>query len=38
VLAIGYALDLDGDPTVTLGIVSALHRTAEHRGPGSLKA
>jgi S1-C subfamily serine protease len=26
VLAIGYALDLDGDPTVTLGIVSALDR------------
>lgn len=27
VLSIGYALDLDGDPTVTLGIVSALART-----------
>ncbi len=27
VVAIGYALDLDGAPTVTLGIVSALHRT-----------
>jgi S1-C subfamily serine protease len=27
VLAIGYALDLDGDPTVTLGIVSSLDRT-----------
>ena len=27
VLAIGYALDLDGDPTVTLGIVSSLGRT-----------
>jgi putative serine protease PepD len=27
VLSIGYALDLDGDPTVTLGIVSALDRT-----------
>jgi putative serine protease PepD len=27
VLAIGFALDLDGDPTVTLGIVSALDRT-----------
>ena len=26
-LSIGYALDLDGDPTVTLGIVSALDRT-----------
>jgi S1-C subfamily serine protease len=27
VLAIGYALDLDGDPTVTAGIVSSLGRT-----------
>ena len=27
VVAIGFALDLDGDPTVTLGIVSALDRT-----------
>ena len=27
VLAIGFALDLDGEPTVTLGIVSALDRT-----------
>lgn len=27
VVAIGFALDLDGDPTVTLGIVSALNRT-----------
>jgi S1-C subfamily serine protease len=27
VLAIGYALDLDGDPTVTLGIISSLDRT-----------
>ena len=27
VLSIGYALDLDGDPTVTLGIVSAIGRT-----------
>ncbi|MEX1105721.1 MAG: trypsin-like peptidase domain-containing protein [Ilumatobacteraceae bacterium] len=27
VLAIGYALDLDGDPTVTLGIVSAVDRS-----------
>jgi S1-C subfamily serine protease len=27
VLAIGFALGLDGDPTVTLGIVSALDRT-----------
>ena len=29
VLAIGYALDLDGDPTVTLGIVSSLDRTLD---------
>jgi len=36
VLAIGYALDLDGDPTVTLGIVSALHRTLNTES-GSLK-
>jgi len=27
VVAIGFALDLDGEPTVTLGIVSALDRT-----------
>jgi putative serine protease PepD len=27
VVAIGFALDLDGDPSVTLGIVSALERT-----------
>jgi putative serine protease PepD len=27
VVAIGYALDLDGGPTVTMGIVSALSRT-----------
>jgi len=27
VVAVGYALDLDGDPSVTLGIVSALGRT-----------
>lgn len=27
VLAVGYALDLDGDPSVTRGIVSALDRT-----------
>lgn len=27
VMAIGYALDLDGDPTVTTGIVSAQNRT-----------
>ncbi len=29
VLAIGFALDLDGDPSVTLGIVSALGRTIQ---------
>ncbi|MDO8362614.1 MAG: trypsin-like peptidase domain-containing protein [Actinomycetota bacterium] len=28
VVAVGYALDLDGDPTVTAGIVSALGRTS----------
>ncbi len=27
VVAIGFALDLDGDPSVTLGIISALDRT-----------
>jgi len=27
VVAIGYALGLEGDPTVTTGIISALHRT-----------
>jgi S1-C subfamily serine protease len=36
VLAIGYALDLDGDPTVTLGIVSSLDRTLTTE-TGSLK-
>ena len=36
VLAIGYALDLDGDPTVTLGIVSSLDRTLNTES-GSLK-
>ncbi len=36
VLAIGYALDLDGDPTVTLGIVSSLDRTLSTE-TGSLK-
>jgi putative serine protease PepD len=36
VLAIGYALDLDGDPTVTLGIVSSLDRTLAMDG-GALK-
>jgi putative serine protease PepD len=29
VIAVGYALDLDGDPSVTRGIVSALNRTLE---------
>lgn len=29
VVAIGFALGLDGDPSVTLGIVSALNRTIE---------
>jgi putative serine protease PepD len=28
VVAVGYALDLDGDPTVTVGIVSGLDRTS----------
>lgn len=36
VLAIGYALDLDGDPTVTLGIVSSLDRTLSTEA-GALK-
>jgi putative serine protease PepD len=36
VMAIGYALDLDGDPTVTLGIVSSLDRTLV-TGESSLK-
>jgi putative serine protease PepD len=31
VVAIGYALDLDGDPSVTVGIVSALDRTLSTR-------
>jgi putative serine protease PepD len=31
VIAIGYALDLDGDPSVTLGVVSALGRTLSTR-------
>lgn len=31
VVAIGYALDLDGDPSVTLGVVSALGRTLSTR-------
>lgn len=36
VLAIGFALDLDGDPTVTLGIVSALDRTISTEAGGAL--
>lgn len=28
VMAVGFALGLDGDPSVTVGIVSALHRTS----------
>ncbi len=36
VMTIGYALDLDGDPTVTLGIVSSLDRTLDTE-TGSLK-
>jgi S1-C subfamily serine protease len=36
VLAIGYALDLDGDPTVTSGIVSSLGRTLSTES-GALK-
>lgn len=32
VMAIGYALDLDGDPSVTVGIVSALGRNLESNG------
>ena len=31
VVAIGYALDLDGDPSVTRGVVSALDRTLSTR-------
>jgi S1-C subfamily serine protease len=31
VVAIGYALDLDGDPSVTLGVVSAVGRTLSTR-------
>lgn len=34
VVAIGFALDLDGEPSVTLGIVSALDRTIETPGGG----
>ena len=35
VVAIGFALDLDGGPTVTRGIISALNRTIEN-GDGAL--
>ena len=35
VVAIGFALDLDGGPTVTRGIISALNRTIES-GDGAL--
>ena len=36
VVAIGFALDLAGEPTVTLGIVSALDRTLITEGQGAL--
>ncbi|MGH9138491.1 MAG: S1C family serine protease [Acidimicrobiales bacterium] len=36
VVAIGFALDLDGDPSVTLGIVSALDRTLQVTAQDSL--
>ncbi len=36
VVAIGFALDLDGDPSVTLGIVSALDRTISTSDGGAL--
>ncbi len=36
VVAIGFALDLDGDPSVTLGIVSALDRTLITQNEGAL--
>lgn len=36
VVAIGFALDLDGDPSVTLGIVSALDRTILSDSGGAL--
>lgn len=36
VVAIGFALDLAGDPTVTLGIVSALDRTLITSNEGAL--
>ena len=34
VVAIGYALALDGGPTVTTGIVSSLHRSIKAQDPG----
>jgi S1-C subfamily serine protease len=34
VVAIGYALDLTGGPTVTAGIVSSLDRTIQAQDPG----
>ena len=34
VVTLGYALALDGGPTVTTGIVSSLHRTIKARDPG----
>lgn len=36
VVAIGFALDLDGAPSVTLGIVSALERTIQTENRGAL--
>ena len=36
VVAIGFALDLAGEPTVTLGIISALDRTLITEGQGAL--
>ena len=36
VVAIGFALDLDGEPSVTLGIVSALDRTLITQNEGAL--
>ena len=36
VVAIGFALDLDGDPSVTLGIISAVGRTLAEGTDGAL--
>jgi len=36
VVAIGFALDLDGDPSVTLGIISAVGRTLPEGTDGAL--